>query len=293
MTTKSAGASPAALMLVVSYDGTDFAGSQVQPGARTVQRELDAALGQLAGRPVKTAFAGRTDRGVHAAAQVVSLVDPRPDLDQATILKAINAMLPHDVAVVEVDRRPAGFNARYDATWREYRYRIWTGPPQPLVRGVTWQRRRRPNPEVMDAAARCLIGERDFAALAGGGAGVPWSGRRARPRGTIRRIMRCSCRPIQPWWGEPDGSLLEIRVVADGFLPRMVRSIAALLIAIGEGDRSPDWVDEVLQSEDRRRGGGTAPPHGLILWRVGYGGERPELDHEPVVGNDTERRAIT
>ena len=278
MTTESEGVARAALVLVVSYDGTDFAGSQLQPGARTVQGELNAALARLAGGPVRTVFAGRTDAGVQAAGQVVSLPDPRPDLDEPTLLKALNAAMADDVAVVQVERRPNGFHARHDARWREYRYRVWSGPPQPLLRHYSWQRRGPLDPEAMAAGARRLRGERDVAALAGGGEGVPWSERRTRPRGTVRRIVRSSCRSMDPWWGEPDGTLVEIRVAADGFLPRMVRNIAALLVEIGEGERPPEWVDEVLAGRDRRLGGGTAPPQGLTLWRVGYGDEEPDLD---------------
>jgi tRNA pseudouridine38-40 synthase len=278
MTTESRGGGSPALVLVVSYDGTDFAGSQIQPGARTVQGELDAVLARLAGGPVRTVFAGRTDAGVHAARQVVGLADPRPDLDEPALLRALNSMLLDDVAVVRVERRPNGFHARYDARWREYRYRVWSGPPQPLLRRYSWQRRAQLDLDAMSAGARRLRGERDVAALAGGGEGVPWSERQGRPRGTVRRIIRSSCRPVHHWWGEADGSLVEIRVAADGFLPRMVRNIAALLIEIGEGERPPEWLDEVLASRDRRLGGGTAPPHGLTLWRVGYDDEEPDPD---------------
>jgi tRNA pseudouridine38-40 synthase len=281
MTSESEGASRATLVLVVSYDGSRFAGSQVQPNARTVQGELDRALQRLAGGPVRLVFAGRTDGGVHAAGQVVSLPDPRPDLDAATLAKALNAGLSDDLAVVGVERRPSGFHARYDAHWREYRYRIWAGTPQPLARSFCWQRRGWLDPAAMDDAARRLVGTRDLAALAGGGEGVPWSARQERPRGTVRRIYLCSCRCLTPWWGEPDGTLVEVRVAADGFLPRMVRNIAALLIEVGEGARAPGWIDEVVASRDRRHGGGTAPPHGLILWRVGYGDEEPEPGPEP------------
>jgi tRNA pseudouridine38-40 synthase len=114
--------------------------------------------------------------------------------------------------------------------------------------------------------------------MAGGGEGVPWSERQRQARGTTRRVLWCSCRRIEPWWGPATGDLIELRVAADGFLPRMVRNIAALLVEIGEGRREVPWVDEVLAARDRRCGGGTAPPHGLILWRIGYPGEGPDPD---------------
>jgi tRNA pseudouridine38-40 synthase len=269
----------AALKLTLSYDGSDFAGSQIQPGQRTVQAELDRALERLAGGQVSTVFAGRTDAGVHAAAQVVSLRDPRPTMGERAWLLALNAHLPEDVAAVAIQRARDGFHARYDARWREYRYRIWSGPSQPLVRRFTWQVRGELDAGALDGGARSLLGERDLAAVAGGGEGVPWSDRRDAPRGTVRRISRCSARRIAPWWGEPDGgTLVEVRIVADGFLPRMVRNIVALLVEVGQGKQPVEWIDRVLATKDRRLGGGTAPPHGLTLWRVGYGTEAPEPD---------------
>jgi tRNA pseudouridine38-40 synthase len=118
-----------------------------------------------------------------------------------------------------------------------------------------------------------------MAAVAGGGEGVPWSDRQELPRGTVRRILRCSARRIEPWWGEPvTGTLVEVRIVADGFLPRMVRSIVALLVEVGQGKQPVEWIDQVLATKDRRLGGGTAPPHGLTLWRVGSGIDEPEPD---------------
>lgn len=263
------------LALTVSYDGSGFAGSQIQPGVRTVQEVLNAALAGLFGAPVPTVFAGRTDAGVSAAGQVVSCPDRRPDLAPETLRRALNARLPDDVAVVALARKPARFNARYDAVWREYRYRIWCGAEQPLARRCTWQRRSALDVAAMSAAGLRLVGEHDFAAFAGGGAGVPWSPRRQRPRGTRRRVLVCSCRPIAPWWGPVSGELIEVRIVADGFLPRMVRNIVGVLTEVGGGARPAAWIDELLAARDRRAGGTAAPARGMTLWRIGYGDERP------------------
>jgi tRNA pseudouridine38-40 synthase len=123
----------------------------------------------------------------------------------------------------------------------------------------------------MAAAAAMLIGTHDVAAFAAGGEGVPWSDRRKRGRGTVRTIHLCTAEEAVPWWGaEPPGQLVEIRIVADAFLPRMVRGIVGALVEIGQGNRARDWMAELLAGQDRRLGPMNAPAHGLTLWRVGY-----------------------
>ena len=271
--------SMARLALTLSYDGTDFAGSQVQPGVRTVQGEVEGAFANLYGRHEPTVFAGRTDRGVHAAGQVVGCADLRPSLAVGTVRAALNARLPPDVAVVAVDRRPDGFHARFDARWREYRYRVWCGSRDPLVRRYVWHRVDPLDSAVMADTALRAVGEHDFAAFTGAGGGVPWSDRRQRPRGTVRTVLRCRCVEIPQWWGPSDarpGQLIEFRLVADGFLPQMVRSLVAALVEIGRGAKPSSWFDHLLASRDRRSGAGVAPANGLTFWRVGYDDQVPD-----------------
>lgn len=279
-TAATSSAEPNRWKLTVAYDGRDFHGSQRQPGRRSVQEDLERALALLAGRAVAATFAGRTDRGVHAVGQVVSCDDLVPAMPDATIVRALNAHLADDLAVVAARRVAAGFHARYDARWREYRYRIWLGPRQPLARGTVWERRSGLDVQAMDAGARQFLGTHDVASFAGGGEGVPWSERHDRPRGTVRTILHCSVRRVLPWWGmaAETGEAIEIRVVADGFLPRMVRTMAGALVELGSGDRPADWISQLLRERDRRMGPATAPPHGLVLWRVGYGDEIPVDD---------------
>lgn len=261
-------------MLTIAYDGRLFFGSQRQGSRRTVQAELERAFGELWEAETKTVFAGRTDQGVHATGQVVSAPDLRPDLDGQTVRKALNVRLPADLSVKRVERRNAGFHARYDAIWREYRYRLWTGTRQPLIEGSVAQRERRVDRDAMSDAARQLVGRHDLAAFAGGGEGVPWSERRRAPRGTLRTLLCCSVSRLDPWWGrETEGELIEIRVAADGFLPRMVRNIAGALIDVGRGERPAGWITDLIVGGDRRLAGKTAPADGLILWRVGYPGD--------------------
>jgi tRNA pseudouridine38-40 synthase len=212
---------------------------------------------------------------VHAAGQVVSSDDRRTDLTERQLLRAINANLPDDVAVTRVERVSGEFHARYDAKWREYRYRLWVGTRQPLAEAMVAQQHRTVDLRAMVVAANTLIGTHDFAAFAGGGEGVPWSDRQQAPRGSVRTLFCGEVRQIAPWWGaEPDaGELIELRVVADGFLPNMVRNIAGALLEIGTGKRTPGWIEELLEARDRRAAGKTAPANGLILWRVGYENE--------------------
>ena len=278
------------MKLTISYDGRRFVGSQRQGEQRTVQSELETALASIWKAKADTVFAGRTDRGVHAAGQVVSTSDQRPDLSEWQLRNAINAKLPLDVAVATVERVDGGFHARYDAKWREYRYRLWVGVRQPLVQSLVARRDRAVDFGAMTAAAGRLNGEHDFAAFAGGGEGVPWSERQNAPRGSVRNVFCCEIRKLEPWWGAVAGTgeLIEIRIVADGFLPRMVRNIAGTLIEVGSGERSPDWIAQLLAARDRRMAGKTAPAHGLTLWRVGYehdawlgaGREKPNVGGE-------------
>jgi tRNA pseudouridine38-40 synthase len=265
------------LKLVVSYDGTNFIGSQIQPGQRTVQEELERALSRLLQQETRITLAGRTDRGVHAAGQVASLSDKLPDLENETIGRALNAQLPADVAIVSVERGGPGFHARFDAKWREYRYRLWIGGRQPLARHQVWMANGIIDADLMRESASLLVGEHNFGAFAGGGQGVPWSERQEAPRGTIRRVYLSELVEIDPWWAEPahQGQLWEYRIVADGYLPRMVRSIVGALVEVGRGKRSDSWLSELLAVRDRRCAAGTAPPEGLNLWRVGYENDRP------------------
>lgn len=274
----------ARLAMTVSYDGTGFAGSQVQPGARTVQGELERVLTILQFPDHRTTFAGRTDTGVHAVGQVVACEDGRPDMSEAAVQTAVNALLADDVAVAAVERRDGDFHPRYDARWREYLYRIWAGERAPLARGFTWHRRSELRLDLMNAAAGRFIGTRDFASVAGGGDGVPWSAAHERKRGTVRTVLACECRERDPWWesGSELGRLYEMTVVADGFLPRMVRTMAALVVDAGREVLPVGEIDAILAARDRRSGGGTAPPHGLTLWRVGYQDWAPAHGAAPV-----------
>lgn len=267
------------LKLILAYDGTGFVGSQRQKNGRSVQEELESALSRLYGQPTQVELAGRTDSGVHAVGQVASVYDERPNMSAERLIEAINAHLPDDLAVVGAERMPEGFHARYDAVWREYRYRIWWGVWQPLLRQQAWQRWAALDLEAMAEGAAHLTGEVDLASFAGNGVGVEWAPALGR-RGTVRTIRHCSVYPVDAWWGTApaDGHGAEIRIIADGFLPQVVRTVAGALADVGRKKRSPEWIAELIAARDRRQGPQTAPPHGLMLWRVGYGTDVPDPD---------------
>ncbi len=263
--------------LTLAYDGTNFFGSQVQPHGRTVQGEVDRVLAALAGVHVRSVFAGRTDRGVHAAGQVAVVRDVPWRSSAEDLGRALNAELAVDVAAANVAACDDTFHPRFDACWREYRYRIAPAVIDPFLWRYAWTPRAPIDVGSMSAGARRLVGSHDFASFAGNGEGVPWSERAQSPRGATRTILRCECREIG--FAGPGANatrVVEVRVVADGFLPRMVRNIVGALVEVGQGRQDSDWIDDVLAARDRRAGSVVAPARGLTLWRVGYHGDALE-----------------
>jgi len=252
------------LRLTLAYDGAAFAGSQIQPGQRTVQGEIERALTTLEGQPVRAIFAGRTDTGVHAVGQVAH-ADVHREREPETWRQGVNGILPADVRVTNLTVVPDRFHARYDATWRQYRYMVWNGEVQsPLVRGTMWHRRRSLDVAAMNAASRTLVGTHDYAAFAGGAKGLP-----EREAGTVRTMR------VAEWTTErrPEaiaGLALVFTIEGNGFLPHMVRNMVGSLVHIGTGDVPVQWIETLLSARDRRLAAPTAPPHGLILWQVRY-----------------------
>lgn len=267
------------IRFLVSYDGRGFAGSQRQASVRTVQGELERALEEIAGKAVPIYLAGRTDRGVHATGQVASCSREGIGLPVGQLTRAMNAHLERDIAIQAARIEPKGFHARYSAVWREYRYRIWCGVRQPNAEGYVWGFPQKLDLDRLADAASRIAGEHDFAAFASGGEGVPWSGRKDRQHGSTRSVHLCSVRRIPSWWGAvPEaGELIEVRIVANGFLPRMVRGIVGTLVEIGRGARQPNLIDELFEAKDRRLAPKNVPADGLTLWAVGYGNELPEV----------------
>jgi tRNA pseudouridine38-40 synthase len=257
--------------LNLAYDGTEFFGSQVQSNRRTVQGELLGALRSLGQETARVILAGRTDRGVHAVGQVGAVALSGWNGGPLELDRALAARLPRDLAATEIHLCDADFHPRFDASWREYRY--WLAPRirDPRLGRYAWLLRTAVRVDAMAEAACNVVGRHDFATFASGGEGVPWAERALRPQGTTRTVFRCDVRERESWPGA--AGVVEIRIVADGFLPRMVRNIAGALVEIGQDRRSPEWMGELLAARDRRHGPPAAPAHGLTLWAIGYGAD--------------------
>ncbi len=254
------------LRLLLAYDGTDFYGAQVQPGRRTVGSELEGALARITGEAVRVTFAGRTDRGVHAAGQVAHC-DLATALPDERLWRALNGVLPRDVAVLRLATAPTDFHARYGAHWREYRYRVWNGPVRlPSLARTTWHLTRPLDLAALNAAVMTLLGEHDFAAFAGQGLG----GGRQQERSTVRSVQRAEWAAVPSDTPEQAGRIVELWIRANAFLPQMVRAIVGAAVEVGLGRRDGAWLAWCLRERRRANVPAPAPPQGLTLWQVGY-----------------------
>lgn len=250
------------IKLTFSYDGADFAGWQVQPGQRTVQGEVEAALSTLYGEPIRIHAGGRTDAGVHALHQV-AIYDADRTRDLEAIQRALNAMTSDDVAIIAVNDVPDDFDPRRWAREKRYRYRWQVAPvADPLRRReVRWLR----GPfDVLaaQAAAQLLVGTHDFSAFRATGCG---SAHARRTVGSLQVTQQAD----------------EVVLHADGngFLRHMVRIIAGTVEQVGLGRRDPSWVARVLLEGDRSAAGPTLPAKGLCLISTRYGAGPPAWAH--------------
>ncbi len=242
----------------MAYDGTAYAGFQVQPNAPTVQGELERVLAVICGEPVRITGAGRTDAGVHASGQVIDL-RTTSDLAAAELERGVNALLPEDIAISDLEPAADHFHARFSATGRTYEYRIRNA----AVRDPLWVRREHWHPGELDvramrAAAVHLVARHDFAAFAAGESGE-------------RTVKRAE------WVSE--GDILRFEIEADAFLRGMVRGIVGTLLWVGRGKLTVAAFAAVLAGRDRTLAGPSAPAKGLCLVAVRYGdGERRRQD---------------
>ncbi|MDR0625819.1 MAG: tRNA pseudouridine(38-40) synthase TruA [Bifidobacteriaceae bacterium] len=251
------------IRLDMAYDGAGFHGWAAQPGLRTVQGELAAALERIVRRPVPLTVAGRTDAGVHARGQVAHL-----DLTEAELVRVagraasatealarrLNAILADDLRVLDARAVGDGFDARFSALWRRYRYRIadQRSAQDPLTRGFIWWTVALEN-GAMAASVAPLLGEHDFAPFC-----LPREG-----ASTVRRLLALTVDRVGP-------GRIDITVQADAFCHHMVRFLVGALADVGAGRRDPAWPGEVLASGVRPAEVRLAPSHGLTLEAVAY-----------------------
>ncbi|MBN1955737.1 MAG: tRNA pseudouridine(38-40) synthase TruA [Anaerolineae bacterium] len=237
---------------IVAYEGTDYHGFQRQAIEPTVQGVLESALAQVTRQQPPVLAAGRTDAGVHAEGQVIAFdVEWRHSLE--ALQRALNAVLPRDVAVWKTEQAAATFNPRFDAHSRCYRYTIYNAPVRsPLARRTSLHVPRPLDRQAMQEASRCLVGRQDFAAF----------GRPPQGENSLRRVLRAEWSGELPW--------LYFDIEADAFLYRMVRSLVGTLLQVGWGKITVEDLARILASRDRECAGPTAPPRGLCLVRVNY-----------------------
>lgn len=241
------------ILLLLEYDGTHFAGWQLQPNGRSVQEVVERALAELLGEPVCLHAAGRTDAGVHACAMPAHFIAPR-ELPVRAYRDGLNRLLPPDVAVYEAYRVADDFHARFMARQKWYRYTIdRRSVRSPLSGRRSWQLRSPLDLTAMREAAALLVGEHDFAAFRASGCAA---------RTTVRRLDSIDL--------VEDGTLLHIDVRGSGFLRNMVRMLVGTLVEIGRGQRPAADIALLLARRDGVRVGATAPPHGLCLMAVTY-----------------------
>jgi tRNA pseudouridine38-40 synthase len=235
----------------VEYDGTDFDGFQVNPGRRTVQGVLEAALARLGdGVEQRVDGAGRTDAGVHARSQVIGFTYTGRLTDEE-LGRALDALLPRDLSVRNVRRASAGFNPRYAARYREYRYTVWNGPRSPLRERTALGVRAPLDTAAMARAGSVFIGRHDFSAFG------------ATDRSPVRTVNSVRVRR--------DGRLVTIDVNADSFLRGMVRRMVAVLLEVGLGKMDETAVRSALAGSGPALDGAAAPAKGLCLRRVALG----------------------
>jgi tRNA pseudouridine38-40 synthase len=247
------------LKLTLSYDGTDFAGWQVQPDAATVQGTLASAIGRVTGEKVLPQGSGRTDAGVHALAQVATF-GTESSVPTANFVKALNDILPASVRILEVEEVTAEFHARKSARGKTYRYRIYrAGICPPFLARYVWHYPFPLDEQAMAGVAGRVEGEHDFTSFA---AVDPERGREDAQVSNIRRVFSSS------WAREGDEFVYTVK--GSGFLHHMVRNLVGTFILVGKGTLQAEDITRILEARNRSAAGATAPASGLYLVRVEY-----------------------
>jgi tRNA pseudouridine38-40 synthase len=241
--------------LTVSYDGTAYAGWQVQPNGTTIQEVMEGAFSRILQEPVRLRAAGRTDAGVHAREQIVDFADAGVR-DLETIVRGGNALLPPAIRVLSASVAPETFDARRHATEKEYRYFLYLSPvDSPFLSRYAWHIEAPLDLEAVREGLSHLVGEHDFSSFRGQGCNAI---------SPVRTVFRAEVAKHDV------PGLVSIDVAGAGFLRHMVRNIVGTVVNAGKGKHSADHIGEILRARDRSAAGVNAPPNGLFLWRVSY-----------------------
>jgi tRNA pseudouridine38-40 synthase len=244
--------------LTIAYDGTHYAGWQVQKTGTGVQQKIEEAFAKLIPSAPRLHSSSRTDTGVHALGMVAHVEIPRAEskMPARKLVLALNAWLPEDIRVMKVTRCGADFHARFDATGKQYRYFVWNhASMHPLLRHQAWHVPLALDLPAMRTAAKLFLGKHDFKSFAGS--------RDYEVTSTARTLTRCDAKR--------NGPLVTFIIEGDGFLYKMCRGIVGTLVQVGQGKFAAEEIKPMLARKDRRAAGMTAPAHGLVLWRVRYG----------------------
>ncbi len=247
--------------LTIAYDGTNYAGWQVQQTGIGVQQRVEEAFIKIFPSVRQIHSSSRTDTGVHALGMVAHVEIPQAELKMppAKLPLAINAHLPQDIRVIDAVRCRSSFHARFDATGKQYRYFVWNHRTMnPLLRHQAWAVHQPLDLAAMRAAARHLVGKHDFTSFAG-----TRNYRLLKMESAVRTVTHCEI--------IKRGPLLTFVIEGDGFLYKMCRCIVGTLVQVGQGKFNPADVNEMLAKKDRGTAGMTAPAQGLVLWKVMYG----------------------
>lgn len=245
--------------LLIQYDGTDFHGWQVQSGERTVQGELERVIGMLEDAPVKVAGSGRTDAGVHAEGQVANVFLNR-EFTPERLRGAINGNMWRDLRIMNVEKAPDDFHARFSAKLKTYVYRVVNAPViSPFWLRYAHHEARPLDVGRMNTAARTFLGEHDWTAFSSANSD------------TENRVRTIKDFNVESYWDARAGaSVIEFRISANGFLRYMVRSIVGTMLEVGRGEKDSDTIQTAIVTGSRNLAGQTAPANGLTLVKVEY-----------------------
>lgn len=247
------------LKLLLSYDGSEFSGWQVQPECPTVQGTLSSAIGRITGEKVLPQGSGRTDAGVHALAQIATFTT-ESSVPAENFLKALNDILPPSIRVLEANEAPADFHARKSATAKTYRYRMYRGPIcPPFFARYVWHYPYALDEVAMAKAAAHIVGEHDFTSFA---AVDPERGQQDAPVNNVRRVLSSKWKRV--------GEEFVYTINGTGFLHHMVRNLIGTFVLVGKGTLQPNHIQRILEAKDRSAAGATAPAGGLYLVQVDY-----------------------